>query len=400
MVGEPKSLRGGPADVNAAGRLCLDAQAYEALARALSGGGDAVARTVSRLAVERLGAGQALVLARKPGSERLGVVGSVGLDEAPDRTALLRLARRLVEWMERTRKPLTVQRPQADPRFPAVPGVEGPVRAFPLAGDRGLLGSFTVFDTAGRHALSDVDRGRWFLLLAAAVGTALREERVKTLLRRARRELRESERRRLQAERLAVGVQLTEDMAREAQVAASGLHRHAEEVLGSFGKEDPRSVALEAMVEEASHAARVLADLVALAHTAQPELRPEDLNRLLRECLLLVEPEIQRRKLRVTRRMAADLPPLLLDASLMRRLFVNLLRYGVERSEPGGRIKVESKRRGDALEVLLAMDVRREPGQVLEEMWAPFRAAGTGGEGVSISAVERILRERAGTEEA
>ncbi len=407
MGGRPDSLEGPRKSVNASDTdgarnassvAGLDAEAYERLARALKGT-DVAARTAeeaAELAVVKLGAVHAVVLARESGTDEFVTAGAAGLDDAANRAPLLQLARRMAEWVQRTRKPLTVHRPDTDARFPDAPSTPGPVRVYPLNGNGAISGTLTLFDAGLEHPLSEVDRHREILVLAAVTASALRETRVRGRLEIARRELEESERRRLQAERQAAAADLAGDMAREIQVPLTGLRERVSALSEGFGEDDPRRAELRVLYDEAMRMERVVGDLLDVVHSAEPQLRSEDLNRILVECLSLADHEIRLRKLRVTRRLAGNLPPLLLDGDLMRRLFLNILRGGMENASEGGRIKVETKRRGDTLEVLLAADGRRETGRVLEDIWRPFETDRSEAGGPSTSAVRRVLREHRG----
>jgi signal transduction histidine kinase len=414
MGGRPDSLEGARESVNATGGpeapdsardpgvvrapAGLDAEAYEVLARALRGS-DVAARTAEaavELSVSKLGAVHAVVLVRESEAADFVAAAAAGLDLVENRADLLRLAREMAGWVERTRKPLTVRRPEIDARFSEAPATPGPVRSYPINGAGVITGTLTLFDASPEHPFSEVDRHREILLLAAVTASARRETRAQDRLRRVRRELEESERRRLQAERQAASAELAGDMAREIQVPLTGLRERVTALAEGLLEDDPRRAELQVLSDEAARMERVMADLLDVVQSAEPQLRSDDLNRILAECLSLVDHEIQFRQLRVTRRLAANLPPLLVDADLMRRLFLNMLHGAMENASEGGRIKVESKRRGDSLEVILAADGTRDVGRVLDEMWKPFETGSGEAGGPSTGAVRRILREHRG----
>jgi K+-sensing histidine kinase KdpD len=139
---------------------------------------------------------------------------------------------------------------------------------------------------------------------------------------------------------------------------------------------------------------RVLEDHIEAARSPSPVLAADDVNRLVGECLSMMSDELEGAHVRVTRRLGASLPMLLLDAALMRRMILNLLRIGLESACPGGRLKVETKRRGEVVEVLVAADGKREPGASLEHLWRPFRASDD--KDVTTAGIEQILRDHRG----
>jgi signal transduction histidine kinase len=354
----------------------------------------ATAERVTRAAVETGGAARAILLAREPDRDELRVLGAAGLEDPADRAELLHFARRLGRWLERTLTPLTVLEPAADPRFPAAPGAEGPVHGLPLLVSGRVLGAMVVFEPAGAGT---VERIAGFASLASVFALALSRERARRRIEALDRDLEESERRRLQAERLAAVGTLAADMGREVQAPLASVGGLAARLAEELPEDHPHRALLEVMTVEIARVERLLGDQVELARAREGGFRPDDLNRILAECLMLLERETRARKVRVTRRLAMSLPTLLLNAGLLRRILLNLLRGALEGTEEGGRIKVETKRRGESVEILVAAESRREPGSSLDAMWKPFSAEAGETAGTSASAVQQMLREHGAT---
>jgi signal transduction histidine kinase len=150
------------------------------------------------------------------------------------------------------------------------------------------------------------------------------------------------------------------------------------------------------MGKETERLHALIQEQLALAEAPELRLVPEDVNRLLRECAEIVEHELKERRVRATVRLGSSLPPLLLDTDLMRRVLLNMLRAGIGHARPGGRIKVQSKRRGERVEVLVAADGSRDVGLVLDNLWSPFRGEVEERASVSSASIQQILRDHRG----
>ncbi len=409
MESKRQSLGSTASSVNAAGDPAAEWSRLESLAIALAEGARAAAAHVAARLAGEFRFDHVLVFGRERDREDFAILGSAGLDEADRRGELLAFARRLAGWVAASKLPLSVANPAGDARFADLTDRTGPVHVVPLLSEGAVDGALVVFDPgtdgdparAGAATTADAARaGR----LLPALGAAARFAALAVRLDRTRRGLavltatiEESEKARLRAERLAFAGETAARTAQEMQAPLASLGGIAARLAGETEESDPRHPLLEVMAQEVARLDRLLTDQIDLAELREPQLRPEDLNRLLAECLMLVDAEMQRRKLRVTRRLAPGLPSLLLDSALLRRFFLNLLRAAMERAPEGGRVKVETRRRGDVVEALVAADGVRDPGHTLDELWAPFHPENADRDGPSYDAAERVLRDHRGT---
>jgi len=69
-----------------------------------------------------------------------------------------------------------------------------------------------------------------------------------------------------------------------------------------------------------------------------------------------------------------------------------MLRAGLESASPGGRLKVEVKRRGEVVDVWVAADGERRPGRALDAMWSPFTTDENRGD-LTFAAVRRLVQD-------
>jgi signal transduction histidine kinase len=351
---------------------------------------------LARFASRALGATYVLVLVRR--GDRFELAGGDGLDEAPERKQILAYGRRLAGWVERTRTPILVSEPSSDTRFPDPPGSLKGAEVFPLLASGTALGALvTIHDhTIATDTVDPPERELVLGFLARLGALALDRDGIQEELRSAATWSKELEKELLAARRLAAAGELALDMGRELKAPLTGLGALAARVAGSMDEADPRYSLLEVIVQESARLDRILGAQLEFGASPDPDLRPEDLNRILSECLTLVTDDLRSRRIGVTKRLGAQLPSLLVDPDLMRRVFLNILRAGMDSAADGGRMKLESKRNGDRIEVLLAADGTAEPGQTLDNLWKPFRVHGKDGEDVTSAGIRQILEEHRG----
>jgi len=390
MSSEERSLGAGPESVNAGplwtelalciGFVAADASAQESPSR------------LAGFAVSHLGATRAIVFARKQDASGFAVLGSAGLEAAPDRAVILQYGRRLASWVDQTREPLVVTHPVTDTRFDQPPPDLVAAFALPLKSDGEVLGAFVVYDASNPGPRAGTDREGLLLCLAHLAAMSVDRGRARARWRDLSQDLEQSERRLVGLERLAAAGEMSAELGREVRESLQGLGGLADQVMRTLDAGDPRCSILERMIEETARLTRSASSSGELARPDQV-LEPDTLNRIMSETLLLVREEIQGARVQLTQRLGASLPPLLLDADVMRRVFLNLVRAGVRSASAGGRIKVETKRRGDVIEVLVAADGERRPGQALDALWSTFGSEDDGGD-LRFSLSRHLLLDR------
>jgi len=99
---------------------------------------------------------------------------------------------------------------------------------------------------------------------------------------------------------------------------------------------------------------------------------------------------------RLVKKLAADLPELLLDRERIQRVVTNMLEGALEAVSVGGRIRIESRRLGASVLLELAHDGPRAPGDLLEQVFVPFASQRPGGPGVGLGVAQQIVREHGG----
>jgi signal transduction histidine kinase len=121
----------------------------------------------------------------------------------------------------------------------------------------------------------------------------------------------------------------------------------------------------------------------------------ESLNAVLQEALQQAGETLVRRRVRLLKRLAPDLPQLLLDPERLRQVVRNVVAHAVDAVPVGGRIRVESRRVGRHVVVDVGYDGARRPGEAIEHLFVPF-SADPGRAGVGLAAAQQIVREHGG----
>jgi len=393
--------------------LGAQSRALEARRRARQASGLA---ELARTSVSAINLAEAMHLLARLAAQGTGVRGSAvfrcddegalaldvahGVAAVRDRLALafLPAAREAVEH----RQARSGDRAHEAPGIPAGDEEETSVwAAVPLVAYGRPHGALVVYDGADRHPASPgFERGDLEFLGILADQAAL-------LLEHARQldDLRQSERRRhdqgvrlRDLDQLAAVGEMAARVAQEARNPLASIAAFAKRAHRSLDEGDPQREYLEVVVRESERLEAMMQEQLQYAALERPRLRMQSLNAVVQEALQRASETLVRRRVRMLKKLAPDLPQLLLDARRIQRVVENVVAFALESVPLGGRIQVESRRAKGFVIVEIAFDGARQGGDLLEHLFVPFApgAKPGGGAAVGLGVAQQIVREHGG----
>jgi signal transduction histidine kinase len=218
-------------------------------------------------------------------------------------------------------------------------------------------------------------------------------------LREARHEL-------IRASHLASAAELTASIAHEINQPLSSVVADSESALNWLGRDPPlvpqARASIAAALEASQRAAKVLDRIRSLIVRGQREVRPVDINDIIRNVMLLWSTELARRDITCVRHYGPDLPEVLGDRIQLQQLVLNLISNAVEAIEGVERsdrvITVTTSR--NALD--RAQIVVEDTGQGLSasdtsRLFEPFYTTKEHGMGMGLSICRTIVEAHGGS---
>lgn len=240
-------------------------------------------------------------------------------------------------------------------------------------------GDLDTLGTLADHGSLLLEHGRRLEELAAA------ERRREDLAARLREQ-----------DRVAAIGELAGRVVEDARQPLASMAALATRVLGELPEDDPRRRYLEAVRSEAERLEALLESQQDYARLERPRLRMEALNALAQEALKSATELLSRRRVRLVKKFAPDLPTLLLDAARIRRVIENILACVLDAVPMGGRMRVETRRSGTFVVLEIVHDRSRTEGDVLERLFVPFGGALANGAALGLGVAHQIVREHGG----
>jgi PAS domain S-box-containing protein len=157
---------------------------------------------------------------------------------------------------------------------------------------------------------------------------------------------------------------------------------------------------LQALHRQAVRLARIAQGLLSFSRQPSGRRGPVDVNHLLEETLLLIERPMIKQGVKVTRKLAPNLPPVWGDSNSLQQVVLNLLTNARDAVAGGGEICVETSHPvGDPDMVRLRV---RDSGpgiepETLPRIFEPFFTTKSNGTGLGLSISYGIVQEHHGT---
>lgn len=352
---------------------------------------------LARLAVQALGVRHAAVYRmREDGTLRIEVAHG----PSPARDTQARTLQIAAAEVARAGRALAGCGPDDLPG--AVAGGAGDISVWalqPLTAYGRTLGVLAAWDGSDRHPASPGwERGDREALAALADQAALVCEHARRLdelgtLERRRADLAVRLR---EQDRLAALGELAARVAEDTRQPLASVAAFVARALREMASDDPRREYLEVVRHEAERVEAVLSEQLAYAQLEPPRLQMESMNSVVQESLRGSSEALSRRRVRLVKKFAPDLPTLLLDVARIRRVVSNIVACALEGLPLGGRIRVETRRAGTHVVLEVVHDRSQQAGDALEQLFAPFGGAGASGAALGLGVAQQIVREHGG----
>ncbi len=294
------------------------------------------------------------------------------------------------------REPLVLEGGAAHPALhPAALGLDqgSAFLGLPLVVRDRTIGSALIVDPRGprRFTSAEVERAA---AIANQLAVAAENARLYEDLRRSYAELARAQAQLVQRERLAALGELSAVVAHEVRNPLGVIFNSLGSLRRLLKPEGDARMLLDIVGEEADRLNRIVGDLLDFARPSTPSLRPEALDRLLEDAVTAAVAENQ--EVAVVRDVEPGLPPVSLDARLMRQAVLNVAVNAVQAMPRGGQLTVRARRDGGWVRVEIRDTGPGIPDEIRHRVFEPFFTTKASGTGLGLAVVKRIVEGHGG----
>jgi two-component system sensor histidine kinase HydH len=216
-------------------------------------------------------------------------------------------------------------------------------------------------------------------------------------------ERRQEEQRRLegqlhQSERLAALGEMTAGVAHEVRNPLGIISSTAELLQERLARYEPQNNLAQIIVEETNRLNEKVTEFLDFARPRIPNLRPCDLEGLLNRNLEMLQPEIDRLNITVTREYHLDGQPLVVDQDLLHQAFLNILLNAIQAMPGGGHLTVSTSPgpKGHGGEIRFQDDGEGIDPETVKKILNPFFTTKEKGSGLGLPIVKSIIEAHQG----
>jgi signal transduction histidine kinase len=266
--------------------------------------------------------------------------------------------------------------------------------ALPLLVRDRPIGAIIITDTRGprRFTPAEVERAA---AIVNQLAVAVENARLYEDLRRSYADLERAQQQLIQRERLAALGELSAIVAHEVRNPLGVIFNSLGSLRRLLRPAGDAKLLLDIVGEEADRLNRIVGDLLDFARPSTPELRPEPLERVVEEA---VGAALAQRPagVEVERELDASVPPVPMDARLVRQAVLNVAVNAIQAMPRGGRIVVRTRRDGDAAVLEIEDSGAGIPEEVRGRIFEPFFTTKASGTGLGLAVVKRIVEGHGG----
>ena len=209
---------------------------------------------------------------------------------------------------------------------------------------------------------------------------------------------------RIESERTSSILLLAAGVAHELGNPLNSLTIHLQLIERKLKKlkavKDKEAVALAESIRvcqtEVSRLDGIITNFLEAIRPRPPDLAETNLTDVLDEVLRFQQRELEDRGIEVEAETSSDLPVVMADRNQLKQVFFNLTKNAMEAMSPGGKLRIRARSDDDNVYLLFGDTGAGIKQEDLGKLFQPYHTTKTGGHGLGLMIVQRILREHGG----
>lgn len=266
-----------------------------------------------------------------------------------------------------------------------------PVLAVPLVVPEDCLGALVV---SGRLTPEDSDV---LIAVGRELGVAVNNARLYAAVQRYAEELKASQDRLVESERMAAMGKLSAAIAHEINNPLQAIQTHlglALEEAEAGEPVDPDNLRIAA--SEIQRTGQLIHQFLDFYRPAVGEIALVDVDIILDEVLRLVEQKLSKAQVRLERHWSPMRPMVRAHAGRLKQVFLNLLLNAIDAMPNGGQIDVRTEVEGEQVRVHVSDTGHGIPAEVMPHLFEPFFTTKTRGIGMGLFVSQGIIHHYGG----
>lgn len=148
---------------------------------------------------------------------------------------------------------------------------------------------------------------------------------------------------------------------------------------------------LETIQKECTRLDELLNAFLQFARAGEPDLQERDISRLVAEFIDFYQPEARSHGIDISPHLSASLPPVMIDANLLRVVLLNLARNAQQAMPDGGQLEIQTAARDGRVILQVIDNGPGMPEAVRRKLFDVFFSTKPNGSGLGLPTVRKIV---------
>ncbi|MBN2553876.1 MAG: PAS domain S-box protein [Spirochaetales bacterium] len=148
--------------------------------------------------------------------------------------------------------------------------------------------------------------------------------------------------------------------------------------------------------EEVDRLNRIVVDFLFTVRPMNAELSYDDINRVVRELLELMKPELAEAGIALETEFMTPSPQILMDERYMKQAVLNLLKNAISAMPEGGKLRIQTLHKGNEVRLKIGDNGVGIPEENMDKIFEPYFTTKDFGSGLGLTLVYKIVKEHLG----
>lgn len=154
---------------------------------------------------------------------------------------------------------------------------------------------------------------------------------------------------------------------------------------------------IQTVQRECRHLEEILNEFLQFAKAGELDLVEADINAIVQDFIDFYQPQASGKSIDISPHLAADLPLIAVDKSLVRQVLMNLVQNAEQAMPGGGLLEFQTLLRNDRVELELIDNGSGMDERTVSKMYHAFFSTRSGGSGLGLPTVKKIVEAHLGT---
>jgi signal transduction histidine kinase len=214
----------------------------------------------------------------------------------------------------------------------------------------------------------------------------------------AKKELEVAQEQLIKSERLSALGEMSAVVAHEVRNPMASIRAGAQRIHRKIPDTDPIKKYTTFIMDEVDRLERVVKNILTFSREPEPQLTATDMNKLLKDTLYFLDPEIKANQVRLIEAFEPTLPMVQIDPALFKQILLNILQNAIyiltdqERRE----LKVATRKIDAKIEIEVTDTGPGIPEENLVKIFEPFFTTKPRGTGLGLAISQRLIESHKG----